>query len=201
MMAKGFSLIETVLYIGLLAILVPSFTFVTLGYLEKSESIGLRIRMEERVAIILSEFQQELGQAQAIDITNSSLGSNDSSMVLIDSSGTPVTFGLAQDTVTFVGGDQLINRLQRHTDLTDDWMTDADMSVEIWRVDAVRNDEGVLTGLNLLITVRMLNPDGSPYRESELTTDTTFSLQSPTTELYHPSLIYTKTVFHEILFS
>ena len=183
MSKRGFSLIETVLYIGLLAILVPSFILITLGYLEKSETVDPRIRMEEKAAMILSEFQQELTQATSVDVTNSSFGSDSSSFVFIDSDGVSVTVERVNDTVTFVGGDQQVSRLQRQTLVSTDWITDRDMEVEVWNVDVVRNDEGVLTGVNVGISLRMLNPDGSPYRSFDFTTDTTISLQPFTTEL------------------
>jgi hypothetical protein len=180
---KGFSLIETVLYIGLLAILLPSFVLVTLGFVQKSEVVDPKIRMEEKAAVIFSQLQHELTQAQSIDLTGSSLEVDDSSFVFVDKDGVTVTVGRATDTVSFVEGDQSVNRLTWTTIAGSEWMTDADMDVEVWHVTSVRDGEGVLTGVNVLLMLRGLNPDGSPYRDIEFSTDTTISLQAFTTEL------------------
>ncbi|NQV90418.1 hypothetical protein HQ487_03355 [Candidatus Uhrbacteria bacterium] len=180
---KGFSLIETVLYIGLLAILLPSFVMVTLGFVQKSEVVDPKIRMEEKVAVIFSQLQYELTGAESIDLTGSSLGIDDSSFVFVDREGVTVTVERTADAVSFLEGDQFVNRLTWGTVAGSEWMTDADMDAEVWNVAIVRDGGGVLTGVNVLLTLRGLNPDGSPYRDIEFTADTTISLQAFTTEL------------------
>ena len=47
---QGFSLIETVLYIGLLAVLIPSFMVMIFGFVQKSDVVDLTIRMEAMTA-------------------------------------------------------------------------------------------------------------------------------------------------------
>jgi len=183
MKSKGFSLIETVLYIGLLAILLPSFVMVTLGYIQKSESVDPKIRMEEKAAVLFSEIQYELNQAQSIDVTGSSLATDDSSLVFVDAEGASVTLSRTADAIAFIGGDQTIDRLERETASNVQWITDSDIDVNVWNVAVVRDSAGTLTGLNISMTMSVLNADGSPYRDISFSTDTTISLQPYTTEL------------------
>lgn len=183
MRLRGFSLIETVLYIGLLAVLMPTFVIVTLGYIQKSDIVNPRIRMEENAATLFSELHSQLTQAQSIVVTVSSLGSDDSSFVFVDVNGATVTMSRVTDTVTFVGGDQDVERLAWITASGSEWITDADMSVDAWNVSVVRDEDGILTGVNFLITVSVLNPDGSPFRDISFSSDTTVQLQPYIVEL------------------
>lgn len=180
---KGFSLVETVLYIGLLAVLLPSFVTVTLGFVQKSDAVDPVIRMESKAALIISELQHELTRAQSIDVTGSVLGTDDSSFVFVDEDGESVTLQRVADTVSFVGGDQQVERLVWQTISASQWMSDADMEVETWNVAAVRDGDGVLTGVNVLLTLRVLNTDGSPFRELAFTTQTTIYVRPYTTEI------------------
>lgn len=183
MRLRGFSLIETILYIGLLAVLMPTFVIVTLGYIQKSDMVNPRIRMEEKAATLFSELHSQLTQAQSIVVTASSLGSDDSSFVFVDANGTTVTMSRVTGTITFVGGDQDVERLAWTTASGSEWITDADMSVDAWNVSVVRDADGTLTGVNFLITVSVLNPDGSPFRDISLSSDTTVQLQPYIVEL------------------
>lgn len=183
MMRSGFSLIETVLYIGLLAILVPSFVMVTLGYVQKSETVDPRIRMEGKASVILSELQNELTTAQSVDVTNSSLATDDSSFIFVDGNGVSVTVSRLTDIVSFIGGDQEVDRLAWQTTTGTQWLTDSDMDVTIWNVRAVRDGNGVLTGVNVVLTVRVLNTDASPFRDITVTVDTTWHMQPYINEL------------------
>lgn len=180
---KGFSLIETVLYIGLLAVLLPSLATVTLGFVQKSDAVDPVIRMEGKAALIVSELQHELTRAESINVTGSALGTDDSTFVFVDEDGVSVTLQRVADTVSFVGGDQQVERLVWQTLADSQWVTDADMEVEAWNVAAVRDGDGVLTGVNVLLTLQVLNTDGSPFRELALTTQTTIYARPYTTEL------------------
>jgi len=183
MNTKGFSLIETVLYLGLFSILIPSFLLMTLGFVQKSDVIDVRVRMEEKAGIIISELQNELLQADSIDVTNSTFGTSDSSLVYVNSLGSSITIDRVEDAIQFVDGEQQINRLQRQSLSGNEWMTDADMEVTVWNVDIVRDSAGTLTGLNFQLIFHILNSDGSPFRDVEVSVDTTIHLQFQTTEL------------------
>ncbi|MCR4314420.1 MAG: hypothetical protein NUV84_04205 [Candidatus Uhrbacteria bacterium] len=183
MNTRGFNLIETVLYIGLLAVLVPSFVTITLGFIQKSDAVDPVIRMEQKAALVFSEMANELARAQSVNVTASTLGVEDSSFVFVDEDGESVTLHREADTVSFVGGDQQVERLVWETAVASQWVTDADMEVETWNVSIVRDGDGVLTGVNVLLTLQVLNADGSPLRELALTTQTTIYIRPYTTEL------------------
>lgn len=180
---KGFSLIETVLYIGLLAILLPSLVTVTLGFVQKSDAVDPVLRMESKAALIISELQHELTRAQSIDVTGSVLGTDDSTLVFVDEDGESITLHRDADTVSFVGGDQQVERLVWQTTSSSQWVTDADMEVQMWNVAMVRDGDGLLTGVNVLLTLRVLNTDNSPFRELAFTTQTTIFVRPYTTEI------------------
>lgn len=180
---KGFSLIEMVLYIGLLAVLLPSLATITLGFVQKSDTVDLVIRMEQKASVIFSELQNELARAQSVNVTASILGVDESSFVFIDGDGESVTLRRVADTVSFVGGDQQVERLQWQTASGSQWVTDADMEVQMWNVTMARDGDGLLTGVNILLTLHVLNADGSPFRELALTTQTTIYVRPYTTEL------------------
>jgi len=180
---RGFSLIETVLYIGLLAILVPSFLIVTLGFIQKSEAVDPRVRMEEKAGLILSELQDELITAQSINVSASSFGTDNSSLVYVDESGTTITLARVADLISFIGGDQEVSRLQNHRGTENEWFTDADFEVVAWNVNVVRDSHAVLTGLNILLTLGVLNAEGTLRQNIEMTTNTTIHLEPYTTEL------------------
>lgn len=183
MNAKGFTLLETIVYIAIFALLIPSFMSIILGFVQKSHAIEMRVRLEEKASLIRSELQYELTQAKSIDITHSTLGTNTSTLVFKDPTNASITIERVEDSVAFQNQTQTVHRLQEQVSSGNEWMTDADMEVSVWKVEAVRNSLGVLTGLNAHLTIQMLNPDGSPYRDIELTTDTTIHLQPQTTEL------------------
>src|SRR3989339_1236191 len=157
---KGFSLFETVLYIGIFAILIPSFMGIILGFVQKSQAIDMRVRLEEKAAIIRSSLQHELTEATSIDVTHSVLGTSDSQLVFQDATNQTVTLQKTASSVTFPQGVKTVHRLERETLSTNEWMTDADMEVGTWNVGVVRNSSGVLVGLNVEMTLRMLNTVG-----------------------------------------
>ncbi len=180
---KGFSLFETVIYIGIFAILIPSFMGIILGFVQKSQAIEMRIRLEEKAATIRSELQYELTQAGAIDVTNSVFGTDDSYLVFKDPANTSVTMKRTSASVTFPTGVKTVHRLERQTVAGNEWMTDADTEVSVWNIEPVRNVSGTLTGLNVHLTMRMLSTTGVALEKISLTTDTSLNLEPQTTEL------------------
>ncbi|NQV89281.1 MAG: hypothetical protein HQ488_03095 [Parcubacteria group bacterium] len=180
---KGFSLLETVIYIGLLSLLLSSTVVFSLGLLQKVDVIDSRVRMEEKAALVLNELSNEITQAQSINITGSTLGVDGSSLVFVDATGVSVTIDRTTDSVDFPGGAQTVNRLRIQRGVTADWLTDGDISVESWNVQAVRNSASTLTGLNIELNLDLMNDDGSPFRQAEFDASTTISLNGQTSEL------------------
>ena len=183
MFTRGFSLLETVLYMGLLAIILPPMMLFTLGFLQKSSDIDMRIRMEQKAALLLWELQKELTSSRSINVTDSVLGTENSSLVYLDTNALSVTIDRPSVSVPFKGGEKLVKRLRRRQNTETQWMSDADMSVENWFVTAVRDSGGALTGLRFTLTLQTLNEDGNVVGDEAFTSTTTIHLQPQTTEL------------------
>jgi hypothetical protein len=180
---KGFSLLETVIYIGLLSILLSSTVVFSLGLLQKVDVIDTRVRLDEKAALIFSELSSEITRAQSINVTGSTFGVDGSSLVFVDASGVSVTIDRASDSVDFPAGAQTVNRLRIQRGVIADWITDGDMSVESWKVEVVRNSVSTLTGLNIRLNLEFLNNEGSPHRQADFDASTTVSLNGQTSEL------------------
>lgn len=183
MSKQGFSLIETVLYIGLLAIVLSVFASALLRMTLQYQSIDPRVRMEQRAAIVFDQLSYDVSDAASIDTTNSSLGSHPSRLEIVNDAGQSIRVEVVEDTVAFVGGDESVDRL-RYRVGSDDvvWMTDPDMEVTEWVVEAVRDSAGTLTGLNIHLSIEMREATGV-YRGTSFEEDLTLSLQAPTTEI------------------
>ncbi len=180
---RGFSLLETVIYIGLLSLLLTSTVVFSLGLLQKVDVIDSRVRMEEKADLVLDELSNEITQAQSVNITGSTLGVAGSSLVFVDASGVSVTIDRASDSVDFPAGAQSVNRLRIQRGAVADWLTDGDISVESWNVQAVRDSSTTLTGLNIELYLDLLNDDGSVFRQAQFDASTTISLNGQTSEL------------------
>lgn len=179
----GFSLIETVLYIGLLALILPSFVLFTLGFLQKNNDVDMRIRMEQKASLLLWELEEELTSATTLNITASLLERENSSLIFLDASGNPVTLDRPSVAVMFPGGEKTVQRLRMTRNTESEWITDADMSVENWFLEPVRNSSGILTGLRVSLTLQTLNEDGNVIGDEQWSSTTTMHLLPHITEL------------------
>lgn len=180
---KGFSLIETVLYIGILSIILPALTLFLLNLSLQFRVMDPRVRMEQKASIIHEQIQNELVSAYAINTTASTLGIDDSILVLVDKDGQTVTIDTADDLVSFPGNDVVVRRLRYQRGATPAiWLTDADFEIDEWIVYEVRDSFGTLTGLRFLLGMRLLNND-DVYRNTEFGSGSTIELQPHTGEI------------------
>lgn len=99
-----------------------------------------------------------------------------------DPANTNVTMKCTSAGVMFPTGVKTVHRLERQTVAENEWMTDADTEVSVWKIEPVRNVSGTLTRLNVHLTMRMLSTTGVALEKISLTTDTSFNLESQTTE-------------------
>ena len=182
MKRAGFSLVETVVYIGLLAMVMTGTVLFSIGLVQKMRIIDPRVRMEEKAALIMQELQHELSGAQSVDVTSSTLGSNPSVLEFTNVDGEVMIFDGANQTVTFVGGDQSVSRMRLQVDAVASWMTDKDLNVETFQVDAVRDGSNTLTGLRITLTLEALNAQGAQEGEG-FTSSSTIMLNPQTSEL------------------
>jgi type II secretory pathway component PulJ len=179
---SGFSLIETILYIGLLAMVMTGTVLFSIGLVQKMRIIDPRVRMEEKAALMLQELQHELSGAQSVDVTNSTLGSNPSVLQFTNVDGEVMIFDRTNQTVNFVGGNQSVPRMRLQVDAVASWMTDKDLEVDVFQVDVVRDADNTLTGLRITLTLDALNAQGAQEGE-EFTASSTIMLNPQTSEL------------------
>ena len=181
---KGFSLIETVLYIGILAIVLPLLMGTFLLITQRHNTIDFRTRAEQQAAQVFSTLSYELAEAAAIDVTNSTLGVDESVFIYQDQAGVFVTIDAPITTEEIGGHEKSIHRLRfQRTGESAVWVTDYRANVTVWNVDVVRDGSGTLTGMNFSLTVDMLDSTGVIFDSASIDTTTTISLQPQLTEL------------------
>ncbi|MBU4315364.1 hypothetical protein KJ673_03080 [Patescibacteria group bacterium] len=183
MKTNGFTLIETVLYIGLIMILLPSMVLILLAVEKNQAHSSTHMFIEQTSAILFSEFSNELLDAYSINTTSSTFDSNQSELVFQKSQNSPV-FGLAfeTDTVEIGSVEYNIGRI-KYSDLEDHWLTPEQISVTEFRIEPVRNNDGDLTALNIKLELSPLAVSTEMDQANILDTQTTFYLFSPVTEL------------------
>ena len=149
MKAKGFTLIETVLYIGLIMILLPSIVLMLLEVQKNQAHTYSRMLIEQTSAILLSEFENELLDAYSIVSSSSTLNSDQSILVFKKVDG-GLNYELSFETDVVVIGDiqHNIGRIN-FFDGFNYWLTPEQINVTVFRIEPARNSDGELTGLNI----------------------------------------------------
>jgi hypothetical protein len=178
---RGVSFLETVLYIALLAIILPAMVVFLLQIEIEHVTFDARTRMEQTAALSFSELQTTLTAAKAITTSTSTLGVNPSVLRFQDASGTTITIDCPSVSVTLPGGTQSVRRLRIQTGNSPAvYLTDSDIDVSNWQVTAVNNSKGLLTGLRFNVSLIMLGVTQGVYRGANFTSDTTISLSPHT---------------------
>lgn len=179
---RGVTLLETVIYIGLLAITLPYMTSFLLRTQSEHEVFQARTRIEETAGVLLSELSYTISKADAISTSTSTFNSSTSVLNFLDNNGTLITIDCPTTTVAFPSGSQEVRRL-RYQSGNDAavFLTADDINVVAWNVAAVRDTTNTLTGIRVSLDLSMLNP-GTPYRNAAFSADTTLSLQPHTIE-------------------
>ena len=174
---------ETILYVGLLALLVTAF----IGLLSQLTVIQARTslggRLAENAAIALHFVGTDVPRAQSINITGSSLGSQTSVLRYTNSAGTAVIIDTVVVPTTFSGVTQNVRRLRYQAGGVTSYLTDSEVNVVTWQVDDVRTSTADLSGLNITLEVEVLNEQSTGYRQGTVRHQTTLSLTSLTAEL------------------
>ncbi|MFH1611644.1 MAG: hypothetical protein ABIA83_03540 [Patescibacteria group bacterium] len=183
MKTRGFTLIEMVLYIGLIMILLPSIILMLLTVEKNQAHASTRMMIEQSSAILLSEFANELLDAYSINISSSTLDSDQSVLVFQKSENSPV-YGLSFDTDAIEIGsvEYNIGRI-KYSDLEDHWLTPEQINVTKFRIEPVRNSDNDLTALNIELELSPLAVNNKMDLANILDTQTTIYLLSPITEL------------------
>ncbi len=175
---------ETLVYIALLVVILPPLVSSLIRVTRQVSLLDVRNRINTTSTLIASEFTSELSQATHVVVSRSTLGSSPGVLVLSDPTGQPITIDRPTVTVSLPGGDQTTHRL-RVTEGTNPafYLTDPDLDVQAWQLDAVRNSANVLTGIRFHLDVSTMNQSiADPYQNARLVTDFTVDLQPQTTE-------------------
>ena len=181
---RGITLLETVLYIGLFAVVLLAATTFFLEFGQSRELFARRAQMTEAAGIILSHLNTELSGADAWNITASTLGSVNGSLVYTNDDGVSGTIDRPTDAVVIGGAPQNVNRLRATVSGSpEEWITPADINVVAFELHEVTDGLGATTGLNLTLELFMLNPSASALRSASFSSQTTFALQPATNVL------------------
>lgn len=179
---KGFSLLETMLYIALLAIVLPGFVLFYVQISERQTAVDEVITTEQKASLTFSKFSYMLTGAQNINVTASTSGVNPSTLIFTNNAGEVVTIDRPTELTSFTHRpDKNIPRLRMQVGASPvEYLTDPEVEVTTWQVDLVRNGANELTGLNFSLELDV-NPESSSSAHFEA--QTTIDLQPQTTEL------------------
>lgn len=181
---KGVTLLETMLYIGIIAIVLPAFTLFILHIWEEQIGFDARMRLEQTASIIFLEATQEITEADAIQISTSTLGTDASIFRFTDKDGENVVIDSTSTVISFSGVNQTVHRLRMQQGAEAAvWLTDPEQDVTQWRVEAVRNTTNTLTGIRISLDAELINSAGKVYRNASFAGDTTVALSPHTSEL------------------
>jgi hypothetical protein len=165
-------MIETVMYIGLLAILLPSVILVLLQVQKNQSHVFTKILIEDTSALALSQIQNELIDAQAISISTSTLDSDESIIVYKDDNSQLCEIGFKHEMVEFSGVSYNIGRIY-YSGASESWLTPEQITVNKFNAEEVRNQDNVLTGLNVNIEIAPLSEITEMNQSLILNTSTT----------------------------
>lgn len=182
MRPKGTTLLETVLYIGIFMILLPTFVLFILQLWQTDVSLDARGRMEQTASTVFLELQNSLTESTTINVTGSTFGNDNGVLKFTNTAGQLVTIDRPTVPITFGEITQDVHRL-RWQEGTDPaiYITDQEVDVTKWRIDAVRSGS-TLTGLRISYDTAVTNLNVNAYRKTSFAANTTFSLSGQTIE-------------------
>lgn len=180
----GVTLLETILYIAMLAIIFPPTVAALLRLSQETSLFDVQHRMDAQAGTVLSQLTVDLTQALSVSTSQSTLGADPSSLRFVDANGLTVIVDRPTTTVTLPGGNQTVRRLRMQRGSTAPfWLTDPDIDVSSFTVQTVRNATNVLTGLRVHVGAVMPNATANPpYRRADFIADSTVALQPQTIE-------------------
>lgn len=181
---KGITLLETMLYIGIIGVVLPAFTLLVLHVWDEQIGFDARMRLEQTTSLIFLETTHALTESDAILVSTSTLGTDTSVLRFQDANGASVVIDLVSATISFSGTNQTVRRLRMQKGASAPvWLTEPEHDVTQWRVDPVRNSSSTLTGIRISINAQLINKAGNVYRDASFATSTTIALSPHTTEL------------------
>lgn len=181
---RGITLLETVIYIGLFSIVLPAFVVFVFHIWQEQVALDARTRLEQTSALVFLEATHAITEADSIRVSTSTLGTDSSVLRFKDASGTEMIIDVTSTSIEFGGTTHTVRRLRMQRGAAAAvWLTDPELDVTQWRVDAVRNSTNVLTGIRINFDATLINATGKVYRTATFAGDTTIALSPHTTEL------------------
>ena len=181
---KGVTLLETMLYIGIIAIVLPAFTIFVLHTWQEQIGYDARMRLEQTTALIFLEASHAITESGAIFVSTSTLGTDMSALRFQDANGVTTVLDLVSTIIAFEETNQPVRRLRlQHGTESPVWLTEPEHDVTQWHVDPVRDETNVLTGLRIRLDVALINTTTNIYRNATFEADTTIALSPHTIEL------------------
>ena len=182
---KGLSLVGLIVYMALLAIILPALVLFFLSITSNYSKLDVKSRITNSTSIILSTIQFQFKNATSFNIASSILGVDNSKIVFQNKNGDNLILESVTTTAFFAENGQIIKRLRLvdETASTTEWITDPDLNVDLWRVYAIRNSSNVLTGLNIELKIEGANVSESGFNSNSLNVLTTINLDSSITEI------------------
>lgn len=182
MRQNGFTLIEVVIYVAIVAALLGGMTVFLLNTVGTQSGLAPELRIKQTASSTLLSLRHDMAEAQSVNTTASTLGVDPSTLVYVDSSGNTVTVDWVQDTVTISSTSHSVGRLRKQVGASDAvWLTDGNIDVTKWQVDVVRDSSNALTGLAFDVDMDLLYSGAG--LQGAWDGQTTISLMPHTTEL------------------
>lgn len=153
MRIRGFTLIETLLYLALLAMVLPTVSLFIVHAARAQNTIAGRNAIEENATMVLEDMRYELQHAPSIQVSTSSFNTPTSRIRFIDRTGTANTIERTTDTYTANGESRIIYRVQNMRGTATEWLTSNTITVSSLVMNPVRDTSGDLTGINISVTV------------------------------------------------
>lgn len=179
---KGITLVETLVYIALLALILPPLVISLIRVTRQVSLLDIRNRINTTTTLVSSELTKDLTEATQIRVSQSTLGSSPSTFVFLDSTGQVVTIDRPSVVVSYSGGNQITHRLRMTKGSSPSiYLTDPDLDVVSWQVDTVNNSSSVLTGIRFHLDLATGNQSlTDPFLQARFVSDFTVNLQPQT---------------------
>lgn len=153
MRRHGFTLIEMILYIGIIAILVPGIGLFTTYTTQRQQNNAQHLSIQATAESMFGWMRYELQHATAIIPSQSVFNTTTSSLRFIDRGGVTTTVTTAPDTYTAEGQQRTISRVRKTHASTNEWLTGNDITVSAFTMNPIRTTTGTLVGITLEISI------------------------------------------------
>ncbi|MCF6277037.1 MAG: hypothetical protein L3J07_04340 [Candidatus Magasanikbacteria bacterium] len=182
---NGITLVGTLVYIALLAIILPALVMFFLGTTANYSKLDTKSRIINSASVIFSRVHYEFNNATAFSITSSTLGVDESRLFFQNKNGNSFILESVSTTALFADTQQNINRLRlvNQSSSTQSWLTDPDLNIDKWNIHAVRDSVGTLTGLRVELKIEGPTVSEEGFNSNSFNVSTTINFNSSILEI------------------